>query len=620
MSDIPELSGGALADIWKYDDPTQHIINPILQVISIKKMPATKEGAMDRWRCIISDGKHYTQSMLGSQLRDIAESKEIDRFSVIRLTQYTANAIQDRRIIIILECEVIQADVPDRIGNPISMDDAIKSGAVGSGSGGGGGGGGNASTGARGGGGSSSAAPARRAGGGSSAGPNTGAPVYPIEGLSPYQNKWTIKARVTSKSDIKHYSNQRGEGKLFSVNFLDESGEIKATGFNDAVDRFYPLLQEGKVYFVSRAKVGIAKKQFSNLNNEYEIMFENNTDIQECEDTEDVPEVKYAFVPLDQLETIEPNQNCDVIGIVESVGELGHIIAKASQREVNKREVTLVDQSGMSIRLTLWGKQAQSFNENGDMEDKPVLAAKGVKVGDFGGRSLSLQSSSSMTINPDIPEAHGLRGWYDNQGAGQSFRAYTSASVGGGMGGGAGGAGANLAERRTIAQAKDEGLGMKGEKPDYFNTRATVVYIRQENLYYPACGSDACNKKVTMEPDGTWRCEKCDRTFPEPQYRYILSANVADYTGQFWLSGFNDIGEQLIGVTASELQRLKDENESEFAAILQRAANKMYMFNCRAKQDTFNDQTRVRYTVTKAATMDWAKAGAELAEAIRAYG
>ncbi|CAD6986358.1 unnamed protein product, partial [Tilletia controversa] len=154
-----------------------------------------------------------------------------------------------------------------------------------------------------------------------------------------------------------------------------------------------------------------------------------------------------------QLETVEPNQNCDIIGVIESIGDLGTIVSKASQREINKREITLVDQSGMSIRITLWGKQAQSFNENGDMEDKPVLAAKGVKVSDFGGRSLSLQSSSSMSINPDIPEAHGLRGWYDNQGAGQSFRAYTSASVGGSGAGGGAGAGANLAERRTIAQA-----------------------------------------------------------------------------------------------------------------------------------------------------------------------
>ena len=71
-------------------------------------------------------------------------------------------------------------------------------------------------------------------------------PVYPIDALSPYQNKWTIKARVTLKTDIKHWSNARGDGKLFSVHLMDESGEIRATGFNDAVDRFYPILQENK--------------------------------------------------------------------------------------------------------------------------------------------------------------------------------------------------------------------------------------------------------------------------------------------------------------------------------------------------------------------------------------
>ena len=49
------------------------------------------------------------------------------------------------------------------------------------------------------------------------------APIYPIEGLSPYQNKWTIKARVVNKSDIKHWSNAKGEGKLFSVTLMDET-------------------------------------------------------------------------------------------------------------------------------------------------------------------------------------------------------------------------------------------------------------------------------------------------------------------------------------------------------------------------------------------------------------
>ncbi|CAD6970507.1 unnamed protein product, partial [Tilletia controversa] len=200
----------------------------------------------------------------GSSHPDNGRHSRTQRRRACQHLEYSANAIQDRRIIIILDCDIVQRDVPDKLGNPLSTDDAIKSGSVGSGAGHGGGNG--ASAGARSTAGSSSAAPARRAGGGGGggAGAHNGAPVYSIEGLSPYQDKCTIKARVTSKSDIKHYSNQRGEGKLFSVNFLDD------------------------------------------------------TEIQECEDTEDVPGVKYAFVPLGQLETVEPNQNCDIIGVIES--------------------------------------------------------------------------------------------------------------------------------------------------------------------------------------------------------------------------------------------------------------------------------------------------------------
>lgn len=60
--------------------------------------------------------------------------------------------------------------------------------------------------------------------------------IYPIEALSPYAHKWTIKARCTHKGEIKTWHNKNGEGKLFSANFLDTSGEIRATGFNDSVD------------------------------------------------------------------------------------------------------------------------------------------------------------------------------------------------------------------------------------------------------------------------------------------------------------------------------------------------------------------------------------------------
>lgn len=67
--------------------------------------------------------------------------------------------------------------------------------------------------------------------------------ISPISALTPYHNKWTIKARVTSKSDIRTWSNSRGEGKLFNFELMDESGEIRCTAFKELVDKFYNYLE-----------------------------------------------------------------------------------------------------------------------------------------------------------------------------------------------------------------------------------------------------------------------------------------------------------------------------------------------------------------------------------------
>ena len=43
--------------------------------------------------------------------------------------------------------------------------------------------------------------------------------IYPIEGLSPYAHKWTIKARVTQKSDIKTWKKARKRNVAWKAMF-----------------------------------------------------------------------------------------------------------------------------------------------------------------------------------------------------------------------------------------------------------------------------------------------------------------------------------------------------------------------------------------------------------------
>lgn len=266
-------------------------------------------------------------------------------------------------------------------------------------------------------------------------------------------------------------------------------------------------------------------------------------------------------------------------------------MSKTTNRPYDKRDLTLVDNSGFSVRLTIWGSTATNFN----VMPESVVAFKGVKVSDFNGRSLSLLSSGIMTVDPDIEEAHKLKGWYDAQGRSDTFTSY--ASTGGTMG-----SGGRTEQFKTIAQVREEQLGMS-EQPDYFTLKATIVYIKPDNLTYPACPSDNCNKKVTEQDPGRWRCEKCDKTFPQPQHRYIMLMNVSDHTGQLWLSCFDEVGKLVMGVSANELVEAKEENEHAAEEIMQNANCRTWIFRCRAKTEYFGDQQRFVHLAESGSTL-----------------
>lgn len=430
--------------------------------------------------------------------------------------------------------------------------------------------------------------------------------IVPIAALNPYQGRWTIKARVTAKSDLRRYNNTRGEGKVFSFDLLDyDGGEIRVTCFNDVADQFYGLIELGKVYLISKGTLKPAQKTFNHLPNDHEIVLDITSLVQPClEDDSKIPRQQFHFRPISDIVGIENGGIVDVIGVVSSISPSTSIMRK-NGTETQKRSLQLKDMSGSSVELTLWGNfcnaEGQTLQAMCDSGNFPVLAIKAARVSDFNGKNVGTLSSSQLFIEPDFPEAQRLKEWFDREGRNMhssSISRETTSLV-------------RTDAHKTISQIKDEKLGTS-EKPDWITVCATITFIKIDNFCYSACpkviGDRKCSKKVTNNGDGKWFCERCDESFDECEHRYVLQLQIQDHTSLTWVTAFQEIGEEIMGISAKNLYYLKNEEQDDekFTEITRTAVFNKYIFKLKVKEEFFSDEQRVKSTVVKAERVNFA--------------
>ena len=76
-----------------------------------------------------------------------------------------------------------------------------------------------------------------------------------IKDLNPLLDKYTIMARVVKKNNKKNWSNSRGEGCVFDFEVKDASGAIKVTAFNDEVEKYFDMIQQDNIYYLSNGRI-----------------------------------------------------------------------------------------------------------------------------------------------------------------------------------------------------------------------------------------------------------------------------------------------------------------------------------------------------------------------------
>jgi replication factor A1 len=106
-----------------------------------------------------------------------------------------------------------------------------------------------------------------------------------------------------------------------------------------------------------------------------------------------------------------------------------------------------------------------------------------------------------------------------------------------------------------------------------------------------------------------------------------------DHAGQMWITAFNEVAEQMMGISANELSKLKDNGpDVEYSKYFQNLTGKTYTFQMMAKADSYNvcrleegrailtnqGEARVRYQCRKAALPDYVAESAHLKQLIDA--
>ena len=228
-------------------------------------------------------------------------------------------------------------------------------------------------------------------------------------------SSFSIKCYVLSKSELRQYKNQRTEGQLFNVDFQDKSGVIRANCFDQHINKFYENIIVNKWYFVSSCRIKPANKDYSNLKNDYELIFEESTIVELCETQESAPEVNYKFLTIEEVIKSKTNSFVDIMAIVSSASGIMTRRCKKTDKEVIKRDIYIKDsKSDKEIRCTLWAEKAQIdlLKEH----DEPVIVIIGAMVNEYNGnKELSVKHNATLKINPETHDAKKFREMYQEK-------------------------------------------------------------------------------------------------------------------------------------------------------------------------------------------------------------
>ncbi|OXU16343.1 hypothetical protein TSAR_013202 [Trichomalopsis sarcophagae] len=228
-----------------------------------------------------------------------------------------------------------------------------------------------------------------------------------IKDITPHNPNWEICAKVTNKSEPRIYVQNKETKKNFSINLMDESGQIKCTFFDKQFEQYYENIEIYKTYILSDCYVKKANTKFNNLEHPYELNASNKTNIIKCDDTATKTlKIDYNFIKIAEVLDKEENSIIDMIAIIKSMSEPHNLINQKTGKEYVKIDVELIDDSNQSIILHYWG------NISANLEENTIVAFKRIRISEYEGiKRVNITNSTIIDSEINEEEKERLSKW-----------------------------------------------------------------------------------------------------------------------------------------------------------------------------------------------------------------
>jgi len=402
-----------------------------------------------------------------------------------------------------------------------------------------------------------------------------------LKQLTTFSRDFIIFVRILKKSEIKVF-NTRQSGKFFYFIVLDkDENEMQCTCFNKAVDKFFDMISEGKIYEIKGGYVKINDKKFTTIKSDYKIVLDENSVITEKKDDGRIKTNNLKIIKISEIQNINLYSIIDLCAFVLDIGE--KTIKHTRNGDQPMKKLLIGDISKYKIEFSLWRIHAST-----EVKISDILLIKNVKVGEFNGKNLSTFDETSIQVNPpkSIPEVMELENFLKNYKG--EFNDLDDST--------------DLNQRKIkdrdnenydtvyIKDALDS-IDSIDDSITVSKVCATVTQImHNEKNYYIGCSDRNCKRKLIYEEDkNTYLCPNCKRNYDNPNYYYTLSLRVKDSSCEHWIDIFGKTAESIMRMTAEEYKNiLKDRNFEKLKEISNMIEFKQFYFWVKPKLQIYN--------------------------------